>query len=120
MSFARRLRFYLLGFGIGFIFLLFVFGDRMFSWSYLPNDRVLAEIKTKKTEFSPQSLTYLTSHKISKKYITDIALVKGKIKFKESNAQATPCPIYILYYNHLKIKFTKCKTTVTIDSIDYK
>lgn len=119
MSFSQRLRYYLLGLGMGLVFLLFIFGNRLFSWSYLPNERVLAEIKTKKIKFSPQSLTYINNHKISKNFILDTALVKGKINFKESKAQEVPCPRYTLYYGSLKIKFTKCKTWVTVDTIDH-
>jgi hypothetical protein len=96
---------------------MFIFGDKLFSWSYLPNDRVLAEIKIRSLKFSPQSQEYLKSKNHDETYITDTVLVKGKINFDESNAQAVPCPDYTLYYNELKVKFTKCKDTVIIDSL---
>jgi hypothetical protein len=108
---------YLSGFFIGLIFLLLVFGKKLFSWSYLPNDRVLAEIKIKPLKFSTQSLDFLKEKKYDQTYITDTVLVKGKINFEESNAQAIPCPDYTLYYNTLKVEFTKCKDSVIINHI---
>ncbi len=117
MNFAKRLKLYLVGFSISLIFIILIFGKKLFSWSYLPNDRVLAEIKTKPLQFSLHSLDYLKEKNISEAYITDTVLVKGKINFEQSHAQAVPCPDYLLYYNNLKVKFTKCKDKVTIDSI---
>lgn len=117
MNFSKRLQLYLFGFSIGLIFIIFVFGDKMFSWNYLPNDRVLAEVKTKPIEFSSQSLNFLKERNLSETFITDTILVKGKINFDESHAQATPCPDYLVYHADFKLKFTKCREKVTIDSI---
>jgi hypothetical protein len=89
----------------------------MFSWSYLPNDRVLAEIKIRTIEFSDESKKILEKSKISENFILDSALVKGKINFDQSHAQAKPCPDYLLHYKNWEITFTKCKEKVTIDHI---
>lgn len=118
MSFSKRLRLYLTGFFMGLVFIIFVFGNKVFSWSYLPNDRVLAEIQTKPLKFSNQSLESLKLKKISLNFIKDTVLSKGKINFKKSNAQALPCPHYVLHYESLKVTFTKCKDTVVINTID--
>ncbi|MGM5631211.1 hypothetical protein O2K51_09930 [Apibacter raozihei] len=117
MKFSKRLQLYLFGFSIGLVFITFVFGDKLFSWSYLPNDRVLAEVKTKKLAFSDASLSFLNIENKSKSYITDTVLVKGKIDFKKSHAQSKPCPDYLISYDKIQLKFTKCKDKVTIDSI---
>ncbi len=117
MTFIKRLKLYLVGFSISLIFIILVFGKKLFSWSYLPNDRVLAEIKTKSLKFSLQSQDYLNKNKISQDYITDTVLVKGEINFEQSHAQAEPCPDYLLNYKDLKVTFTKCKNTVTVTSI---
>ena len=114
MTFTKRLSLYLSGFFISLIFILFIFGKKIFSWSYLPNDRVLAEIKTKPLKLSDQSIRQLKFRKLSLDYIKDTVLVKGKINFKKSHAQEVPCPDYILNYKSLEVKFTKCKDTIII------
>lgn len=118
MTFSKRLRLYLIGFFIGTLFVLFIFGNKLFSWSYLPNDRVLAEIKTKPLKFSDQSIRDLKFRKLSTNFIKDTVLIKGTINFKKSNAQAIPCPHYVLHYEDIEVKFTKCKDTVIINSIN--
>lgn len=117
MTFAQRLKYYLIGFMTSLLLLMIIFGNRMFSWSYLPNDRVLAEIKTKTIEFSSASKSFLEQSKTTEKFILDTVLVKGKIDFKQSHAQAEPCPDYFLNYKNWKITFTKCKEKVTINNI---
>ncbi|MCO6565328.1 MAG: hypothetical protein J6581_07790 [Apibacter sp.] len=118
MTFSKRLRLYLIGFFIGLLFILFIFGNKVFTWSYLPNDRVLAEIKTKPLKFSDQSIHSLKFRKLSPNFIKNTVLSKGNINFKKSNAQAIPCPYYVLNYEDIEVKFTKCKDTVVINSIN--
>lgn len=120
MNFFKRLRLYLSGVFLGLIFLLFMYGDKVFSWSYLPNDRVLAEIKLKKISFSPQSESYLIENNLTTSFILDTVLVKGSINFNESNAQNKPCPYYTLYHHNIKVNFTKCKDSVFINSLNHK
>ena len=91
----------------------------MFSCSYFPNDRVLAEIKLKKLAFSSQAQQQMKTLSLTEKFISDSILTKGKINFDESQAQANPCPKYIIYYKKkYKLSFTKCDSVVSINNIE--
>ncbi len=126
MAFLKRLGFYLIGFSIGLIFLFFFLKKKSdesgTSFCYLPNCRVLKDIRSKKlrnTEFTKQLFDsqVLDSTKLKN------LLLEGEIDFKKSNTQGESCkqyyidgvledvPVYVLIEN--------CKSHATILEFEY-
>ena len=59
MTFSQRFMKYLLGVGIGMVFVAMAFGPRAFSCNYFPNARVLDEAYSKRLSFSPEAQAFL-------------------------------------------------------------
>lgn len=125
MNFKERLKFYLLGL-IGGLFLVMVFFGRRSSCrngirDYLPNGRVLAEIKTLPILYSNEALSTMQQLNIDTAYIQQKILVEGDINFDRSDARKKPCSDYIINYQdslrHIEMNFEKCKSNVLIKSI---
>lgn len=119
MKSSQRLKYYLIGFTISVLLILMFNNPLKNGCSYFPNERVLAEIKTHPISLTDQSKDILFNQNIEINYFLDSILYKGKINFKESNAQNLPCPNYILYFNNYKIYFTKCKDSTKITNIEF-
>lgn len=94
MAFLKRLGWYLVGVSIGLIFLAFVLkkkgGENGIDFCYLPNCRVLKDIRSKNFEFKDkENLKYsdLPSN-------IQIILKDGNIDFGASNTKTAPCKTY--------------------------
>ena len=105
MSFFNRLTSYIFGVFIGSALVFVFFGDRI-SCSYLPNERVLKDMRDKKLNLN-----------ISIKdtsFIYD-ALDKGKIIFKNSNKIINDsCKKYELEHKNRTIIIESCKENIYI------
>ncbi|QCX53954.1 hypothetical protein [Elizabethkingia sp. JS20170427COW] len=117
----KKLKFYLIGFSIGMIFVFFILNKKGASCTYFPNDRVIAETLTKRFEASEQFSQELKALNLDMKYVQDSIVAHGKIDFDKSNAQKEPCPQYILNYPaknpKYQISYEKCKETANFFSI---
>jgi len=79
MKLAQRLFYYLGGFAIGFILLLFFLGGKKTSCDYSPTARVLKNIRIKKRKFSDQVKHDMHSYAIDTADISKI-LIHGDVK----------------------------------------
>ncbi len=97
MAFLKRLGFYLIGLSIGLIFLIVFLKNKAeetgTSFCYLPNCRVLKELRSKPMTYSPEFQQLLDSGVVDSldisAYLTD-----GDIDFKNSDTRSTPCKSY--------------------------
>ncbi|MEL1244270.1 DUF4258 domain-containing protein [Flavobacterium sp. DGU11] len=84
MKFVHRLAYYLLGFLIGGVFLYFIFAEKRTEFCYMPNCRVLKDIRKKGIQISKQAEATL-----KEKWVTmdDIkrSLEYGDVDFSKSN-----------------------------------
>ncbi len=117
----KKLKFYLIGFIPGILFVLFIFGKKDASCSYFPSARVKAETLTKTFTFTPDFKQEMGTQKLDEKFLRDSIFEKGKIDFDRSNTEEKPCPHYLILYptKHPKyeIEFDKCKKTSTFTSL---
>ena len=84
MSFNKRLIYYLFGFTIGCFITYFIINQKNTEFNYLPNQRVLNDLKKKKWSFD-ESFMNIDTIKI---------LDKSKIIFSESEVNIDSCNIY--------------------------
>lgn len=109
----KKLKFYAIGLIPGLLIVFFILNQKGTSCSYFPNDRVIAETLTKDFTYSPTFKTEMEASKISEKFLKDSIISAGEIDFDRSQAQAEPCPQYLLLYPKKKprfeINYSKCK-----------
>lgn len=112
----KRLGYFLLGLSIGLIFLAFFLKKKSeetgTSFCYFPNCRVLKELRSKPYDLAKYQGMHLDSAFI-KAYLTE-----GSVRFKESDARAKPCPVYVIRHDYQgrsgQIKVSNCPDTVWI------
>jgi len=94
MTFAKRLRLFLMGVGFGFLILFIFFRDRELG-SWTPESRILTAIDSSVVEISDRAncqLSCLGLNEDSWKQIQSAATVN----LSESNTRKKPCPYYHL------------------------
>jgi len=90
MKFARRLRSFLIGVGLGCILVAFFFYDRLnLLTDWLPNERVLVRLQMTEAAYTPESLCRLECLGLD---TADVSVLKreGNVRFKFSDTQTEP------------------------------
>ena len=117
MSLLKRLGFYLIGLALGLIFLAFFLNRKKAEFCYLPNCRVLKELRSKPLIYSSEADSDLQNQQLDS---TDIFhfLSQGNVNFRASDTEADPCKIYVIegapreYAMELTVQ--NCDSLVTI------
>ncbi|ALM47600.1 hypothetical protein AMR72_01000 [Flavobacterium psychrophilum] len=84
MKFVHRLAYYLFGFLIGGLFLLFVFKNKKTEFCYMPNCRVLKDIRSKGITVSKEAQATLNEKWVTMDDIQN-TLKNGDVDFSKSN-----------------------------------
>ncbi|HLS31016.1 MAG TPA: hypothetical protein VK021_09175 [Flavobacteriaceae bacterium] len=121
MKLFKRFAYYLGGFSIGIIMVFFIWGGKETSCAYFPNARVLKEIRSKTTEFSPAALTFFNENNIDTIAVNKI-FHQGKVHFAESRkGRDVECRVYVIsgkhQDHHLQVYVEECEETNTIATI---
>lgn len=120
MKLAKRIAFYGLGLIMGSIFVYFVWGKKSASFDYMPNARVLKNIRTDVRLFSDDATQSMLTIGLDSVDIADV-LQNGNVDFKKSTPRAEPCKIYYIDGNPKEKDITliikKCDTVSTIDKV---
>jgi hypothetical protein len=125
MPFLRRLGLYLLGLSVGLVFLA-IFLKRKTDetgtyFCYLPNCRVLKELRSKPFEYSEGIKDLMAAGTLDS---TDIAgyLNNGDVDFGKSDTEAQPCRIYFIegriHEQPALLKVKSCQDKVLIDALE--
>lgn len=85
----KRLLLFFFGLFLGVIFLFFFFSQKRAEFCYLPNCRVLKDIRKKPMSIGSE-FSFLSLSDISP------ILHRGDIDFSKSDTQSTPCRTYIV------------------------
>jgi hypothetical protein len=117
-GFFKRLGWYLVGFSIGLVFLVFFIkkksGETGFEICYFPNCRVLKDIRSKPISYSGN---------LEDRFSKDSALwysffKEGNIDFGASETKSEPCKTYIIQNNEDKsISIKNCPDKVLVESM---
>ncbi|MDP2159135.1 MAG: DUF4258 domain-containing protein [Flavobacterium sp.] len=117
MKFYQRLAFFLFGLLLGVIFLIYFLGakaeSRGVTFCYLPNCRVLKDIRSKPFQYSDEAKTILSEKWIDS---TDVknTLTYGDVDFGKSNIKVGNGKLYVV-----KGK-TKDNTPIILTVINYE
>lgn len=123
MKFVNRLAYYLGGFSIGIIILLFFLNGKEASCDYGPNARTVKNIASKPISYSNEASQFLNEHNIDA--TTVINLIKyGNVDFSKSNIEKDSCKIYIIENTYKERPYTltlmNCDTTAELKKIKNK
>jgi hypothetical protein len=94
MTFWRRVRTYLVGFGLGLLMVYVFFGDRDLS-SWTPEGRILTTIDSSAMVLSERAICQIKCLELSDSLIYQIQET-AEVNFSESSTRKEPCPIYKL------------------------
>lgn len=124
MAFLKRLGFYLIGLSIGLVFLFFFLKKKSdetgVSFCYLPNCRVLKELRSKPITYSKEIDQMLTDQTLDSLTIAYF-INEGDVNFKRSNTKNTICKTYfiegIVNEKLMALTVKNCDSTSLIDKI---
>ncbi|MGG5578213.1 DUF4258 domain-containing protein [Myroides sp. C15-4] len=95
MSFIQRLAYYLFGLLIGCMFLFYFFGEKKTEFCYLPNCRVLKDLRSKPVQYSADAETVFKEGWVVEEDIRK-SLQYGKVDFDKSNVDFEEGKLYVI------------------------
>ncbi len=118
MSTKKRLVYFGLGLFIGIVFVKIIFDKKDVEFDYLPNDRVLKTLKTKKRVFEEPALYFFKNESIDTSLIA-LFFEEGDVNFSASKQREKPCNYYQIEKTYRKgdygIWVKNCDSLVTIE-----
>lgn len=121
-----RYKFFGIGSLAGIFLVILFFGQRssctQYISNYLPNGRVLSEIRFRKKNYSPLAQTSMKNLGIDTTFIHQKVLKNSEIDFSASQPRQEPCGFFVIHYKDslmpLRLEIDKCKNDVTIQKIE--
>ncbi|MGB5385275.1 MAG: DUF4258 domain-containing protein [Eudoraea sp.] len=125
MAFLKRLGFYLIGLSIGLVFLFFFLKKKSdetgVSFCYLPNCRVLKELRSKPITYS-EEIEQLVADQTLDSLSIAYFMNEGDVNFKKSDTKNTTCNTYsiegIVKEKLMALTVKNCDSTTLIDKIE--
>ncbi|MGB5507387.1 DUF4258 domain-containing protein [Robiginitalea sp.] len=120
MPFLKRLGYFLVGLSIGLIFLAFFLRKKTdetgTEFCYLPNCRVLKELRSKPMRTDPALIVSIDTLLIQE------LLREGSVDFKASDTKASPCKIYRIEHEteegEMRITLENCQEYTLLKAYD--
>ncbi|HMB62957.1 MAG TPA: hypothetical protein VKN36_07785 [Eudoraea sp.] len=126
MPFLKRLGFYLIGLSFGLVILAFFFKKKSektgAEFCYLPNCRVLKDLRSKPLSYSEDISLLLRDRKLDS---TDIALFlrAGDVNFKRSDTRSEPCTTFVinatLHDRDAVLTVRNCENEVVVETMQW-
>ncbi len=122
MKFIHRLGYYLGGFAIGLVLLMFFLNGKDASCDYGPNARTVKNISSKPILYSDKASVFITEHNLDS--ATVINLVKfGSVDFSNSKTKLDSCKVYLIENSYkdqdMELKIQNCDSLATLLDINY-
>jgi len=122
MKFIHRLGYYLGGFSIGLIILMFFLSGKDTSCDYAPNARTVKNISSKPIHYSEKTLGFITKHSFDSITITNL-IKYGSVDFSKSDTKKDSCKVYYIENSYkerdLALKVKNCDSLATLLDINY-
>lgn len=122
MKFINRLGYYLGGFAIGLILLMFFLNGKDASCDYGPNARTTKNINSKPINFTNEAFKFINDEQIDT--VTVRNLIKfGSVNFSESKTKLDSCKVYLIENiykeREMELKIKNCDSLATLLDISY-
>ena len=112
MKFIHRLGFYLGGFAIGLVLLMFFLNGKDASCDYGPSARTTKNIASKKIIYTSEVSSVLANRNIDSTIVRQ--LIKfGNVDFSESDIKTIPCKIY-----HIENSYKEIDVILKVENCD--
>lgn len=112
MKFSQRLAYYLFGFLIGGLFLFYFFGEKKTEFCYMPNCRVLKDLRSKPVTYSSN-----VKETFKEGWVSDADIKKslqyGDVDFSKSNIDFEKGKLYVIKGRNA------ANENITIEMINY-
>ena len=109
MALLKRIIWYLFGVGLGLVLVVFILkqknGGKGVEYCYLPNCRVLKELRSKPLELHA-SLQNIDTTGIAQ------TLIDGEVQFKRSDVRKEPCGEYWIQWEEKELRVANCSKVV--------
>ena len=105
-----------IGLAIGIVFLVFFFRGKGTEFCYLPNCRVLKDIRSKQIKVD-ENLKLPYNFKGKDRQILTNLLKDGTINFSESDTKSTSCKTYIITNKELTFTIENCTKGAIIRAV---
>ena len=123
MKLIHRIGYYLGGFTIGIVILIFFLSGKKTSCDYGPNARVLKNIRSKHKTYTPEAEKQMKTFQLDSIFI-DQTLQTGDVLFSESETSLDSCNVYLVESKKDEKTFTtsfrNCDSLVTILTIKHQ
>ncbi len=123
MKLVHRIAYFGFGILIGSIFVYFIWEKKNVSFDYLPNARVLKDIRNDGLLYTAKASESLLQNNIDTSEINQI-LMYGNIDFKNSLPREKPCKTYLIdgkpNQKKISIIIKKCDSISTIHDVILK
>ena len=116
MKIVHRFGFYMGGFSIGMVFLIFFLSGKRTSCAYSPDARVLKNIQTKKPQYSASVQEQLNTNKIDTLTLHSI-FKNADINFSKSDTKSFPCKTYFVEGEKYEMVVENCPKFVEIKTL---
>ena len=117
MKLIHRVAYYLGGFTIGIVILLFFLSGKRASCDYSPNARTLKNIRIKERVFTKEALLELKENNLDTSVVS-LLLKNGSVLFSESNTNLDSCKQYVIEGVEkdriIKLRIENCDRTAKI------
>lgn len=122
MKFTHRLAYYLGGFGLGLVLLMFFLNGKNASCDYGPNARTVKNISSKPIHYSNTAFNFISEQALDS--ATVINLVKyGNVDFSKSKTEKDSCKVYLIENSYkerdLELQIQNCDSLATLLDINY-
>jgi hypothetical protein len=122
MKFTQRLAYYLGGFALGLVLLMFFLNGKDASCDYGPNARTVKNISSKPIHYSEEASSFIDNQQLDS--TTIVNLVKyGSVDFSESKNIIDSCRVYLIENSYkerdMALTVKNCDSLATLLTIDY-
>ncbi|EPR70222.1 hypothetical protein ADIWIN_3578 [Winogradskyella psychrotolerans RS-3] len=122
MKFIHRLAYYLGGFAIGLMLLMFFLNGKDASCDYGPNARTIKNISSKRFIYTNETSIFISEQSLDSTIVNN--LVKfGSVDFSKSKTEMDSCKVYLIENSYkerdLELMIKNCDSIATILDIKY-
>ncbi|MEN8886711.1 MAG: hypothetical protein ABF246_10000 [Winogradskyella sp.] len=122
MKFIQRLGYYLGGFALGVVLLMFFLNGKDASCDYGPNARTVKNISSKPIHYSNIASQFINENALDSSTVSN--LVKfGSVDFSKSKSKIDSCKVYYIENSYkernMLLKVKNCDSLATLIDISY-
>ena len=115
---TKRIIYFSIGLLMGVVFLAFFFKGKGTEFCYLPNCRVLKDIRKKELVFSDQVAAQFDFKNKDSLLLKDV-LYNGNINFSESDTKPSSCKVYVIETEKHQFTIENCAKKATFKKVLY-